>query len=98
MYVNNLIHRKITNTDIDDWYHVSPSRLNTADAILKTIDEYQNPSTVVEPFPEICKVVAVTLEKKVAMVVIAMYFFVAFLSRSSCTYGRAGLFRSALHR
>ena len=42
--------------------------------MLRTIDRYQKAETASWPFPEICSMVAVTLEKKVAIVVIAMYF------------------------
>lgn len=90
-YQINLKNQIKQKTYIDDWYHANPSRLKTAEPMLKTSEEYQKASTaeLLGADAEICRVVAVTLEKKVEMVVIAVYLFTAFSSRSRCTYGSA---------
>ena len=72
---------------IDDFLHVMPNKLLIAEETLKTSDRNQKklttlPSTVLESGSENWRVVAVTLEKKVAIVVIFTYR-VAALSFSS---------------
>lgn len=58
--------------------------------MLKTSEQNQSALTKLRMSTSgISKVVAERIEKKVAIVVIAMYFFTAFLSRSRCTNGRA---------
>jgi hypothetical protein len=70
---NETLRRLINNTYYMACFHVSPSRLLTAAAILKTSDANQKPFTafaVGDPreAKEYCKQVAVTAEKKVAIV------------------------------
>ena len=79
---------------IDDFIHVMPSRLLIAEETLKTNDRNQKklttlPNGVVESVSENWRVVVVTLEKKVAMVVIFTYRVVALSFSSARKVGRA---------
>ena len=79
-----------------------PSRLLIAEETLKTNDKNQNklttlPNGVFESGSENWRVVAVTLEKKVAMVVIFTYRVVALSFSSARKAGRAKENTSAWH-
>ena len=91
--INTHINHKY-NPYIDDFLHVIPSRLLIADETLKTNDNSQKklttlPNDVFESGSENCRVVAVTLEKNVAMVVIFTYRVVALSFSSARNVGRA---------
>ena len=78
----------------DDFLHVMPSKLLIPEETLKTSDKNQKklttlPNGVVESVSENWRVVVVTLEKKVAMVVIFTYRVVALSFSSARKVGRA---------
>ena len=81
-------------THIDDFLHVIPSKLLTPDETLNTSDRNQKKFTIFSK-PEglseidIWRVVAVTLEKNVAIVVIFTYRVVALSFSSARNCGRA---------
>ena len=79
---------------IDDFLHDIPNILLIAEETLKTNDRNQKklttlPNMVSEFGSENCRVVAVTLEKKVAMVVILTYRMVALSFSSARKVGKA---------
>ena len=79
---------------IDDLLHVMPSKLLIPDETLKINDRNQKklttlPNGVFESGSENCRVVAVTLEKKVAIVVILVYRVVALSFSSESNVGTA---------
>ena len=88
----NIIRKK--HPYIDDFLHVIPRRLLIAEETLKTNDMNQKkltmlPNGVCESGRENWRVVAVTLEKNVAIVVILMYRVVALSFSSAKKVGRA---------
>ena len=79
---------------IDDFLHVIPSKLLTPDETLNTSDRNQKKFTTFSRSEglseiDICRVVAVTLEKNVAIVVIFTYRVVALSFSSARNCGRA---------
>ena len=81
-------------TYIDDFLHVIPSRLLTPDETLNTRDINQKKFTTFHREDcvkeiDICRVVAVTLEKNVAIVVMFTYRVVALSFSSARNIGRA---------
>ena len=81
-------------TYIDDFLHVIPSKLLTPDETLNTSDRNQKKFTTFSRSEglseiDICRVVAVTLEKNVAIVVIFTYRVVALSFSSARNCGRA---------
>ena len=81
-------------THIDDLLHVIPSRLLTPDETLNTSDMNQKKFTAFHRDDcvkeiDICRVVAVTLEKNVAIVVMFTYRVVALSFSSARNIGRS---------
>ena len=80
---------------IDDFLHVIPSKLLTPDETLNTSEMNQNKFTTfhraggLEIEIDICSVVAVTLEKNVAIVVMLTYRVVALYFSSATKVGKA---------
>ena len=85
-------------THIDDFLHVIPSKLLTPDETLNTIDRNQKKFTIFQSGEfgsiniEVCRVVAVTLEKNVAIVVMLTYRVVSLSFSSARNVGKARMF------